>query len=90
MNSASATIMNRRIFLCALGVGALGVAGGCGLSLEDGIFNPCLSGPLPERLRNHDVVRAAWTELIRRSRGIATPILSVWVMETRVFGLHRR
>jgi predicted TIM-barrel fold metal-dependent hydrolase len=60
MNSASATIMNRRIFLCALGVGALGVAGGCGLSLEDGIFNPCLSDPLPEGLRNHDVVRAAW------------------------------
>ena len=52
--------MNRRIFLYALGVGALGVAGGCGLSLEDGIFNPCLSDPLPERLRNHDVVRAAW------------------------------
>jgi len=52
--------MNRRIFLYALGVGALGVAGGCGVSLEDGIFNPCLSGPLPEHLRNHDVVRAAW------------------------------
>ena len=52
--------MNRRIFLYALGVGALGVAGGCGLSLEDGIFNPCLSGPLPEHLRNHDVVLAAW------------------------------
>src|SRR5262244_4674184 len=52
--------MNRRIFLYALGVGALGVAGGCGLSLEGGIFNPCLSDPLPERLRNHDVVRAAW------------------------------
>jgi mannonate dehydratase len=52
--------MNRRNFLCALGVGALGVAAGCGFSLEDGIFNPCLSDPLPERLRNHDVVRAAW------------------------------
>ena len=52
--------MNRRIFLYALGLGALGVAGGCGLSLEGGIFNPCLSDPLPERLRNHDVVRAAW------------------------------
>ena len=30
------------------------------------------------------------TGLIRHSRGIATPILSVWVTETRVFGLHRR
>jgi len=55
--------MNRRIFLYALGLGALGVAGGCGLSLEGGIFNPCLSAPLPERLRNHDVVRAAWEEI---------------------------
>ena len=54
------TIMNRRNFLYALGVGALGLAGGCGFSLEDGIFNPCLSGPVPEHLRNHDVVRAAW------------------------------
>jgi len=52
--------MTRRTFLYGLGVGALAVAGGCGLSLEDGIFNPCLSDPLPERLRNHDVVRAAW------------------------------
>ena len=54
------TIMNRRNFLYALGVGALGLAGGCGFSMEDGIFNPCLSGPVPERLRNHDVVLAAW------------------------------
>jgi mannonate dehydratase len=52
--------MNRRTFLAVLGVGALGFTTGCGLSLEDGVFNPCLSGPLPESLRNHDVVRAAW------------------------------
>ena len=53
-------IMTRRTFLYGLGVSALGIAGGCGLSLEDGIFNPCLSDPLPEHLRNHDIVLAAW------------------------------
>jgi len=52
--------MTRRTFLYGLGVSALGIAGGCGLSLEDGIFNPCLSDPLPEHLRNHDIVLAAW------------------------------
>jgi uncharacterized protein len=52
--------MNRRSFLYALGAGAVGFAGSCGLSLEEGLFNPCLSEPLPERLQNHDLVRAAW------------------------------
>jgi uncharacterized protein len=53
--------MNRRLFLCALGAGVIGFAGGCGLSFEEGLFNPCLSSPLPEHLRNHDLVRAAWS-----------------------------
>jgi mannonate dehydratase len=52
--------MNRRSFLYALGAGTVGLAASCGLSLEDGLFNPCLSEPLPERLQNHDLVRAAW------------------------------
>jgi mannonate dehydratase len=52
--------MNRRVFLYTLGVGALGVAGGYRLLPDEGIFNPCLAEPLPERLRNHGVVRAAW------------------------------
>jgi mannonate dehydratase len=51
--------MNRRQFLRTVGV--LGFAGGCGLSFEEGLFNPCLRGPLPEQLKNHQVVRAAWT-----------------------------
>jgi len=36
------------------------MASSCGFSLEDGLFNPCLSDPLPERLRSHELVRAAW------------------------------
>lgn len=52
--------MNRRRFLYALGLGTLGFASGCGLSIEEGLFNPCLADPLPESLRNHDLVRAAW------------------------------
>jgi mannonate dehydratase len=50
--------MNRRQFLRALG--AVGLTGGCGLSFEDGIFNPCLPGPLPADLAKHEVVQKAW------------------------------
>ena len=53
--------MNRRSFLYALGAGAVGMAGGCGLSFEHGLFNPCLSTPLAESLLDHDLVRAAWS-----------------------------
>jgi mannonate dehydratase len=52
--------MNRRQFLRAASLGAVGLTGGCGLSVEDGLWNPCLPGPLPEYLKNHDVVRTAW------------------------------
>jgi mannonate dehydratase len=55
--------MNRRRFLQACGVAALGAASGAcdqPLSFEDGVFNPCLPGPLPPALRDHELVRAAW------------------------------
>jgi mannonate dehydratase len=52
--------MNRRQFLRAAFLGAAGLGAGCGVSFEDGFFNPCLPGPLPEQLKNHPVVRAAW------------------------------
>jgi uncharacterized protein len=52
--------MNRRLFLRALGASALGIAGGCDFSLEEGIFNPCLSDPTPKRLLDHELVRTSW------------------------------
>jgi uncharacterized protein len=52
--------MNRRLFLRALGAGALGIAGGCDFSLEQGIFNPCLPDPTPKRLLDHNLVGASW------------------------------
>jgi uncharacterized protein len=53
--------MNRRAFVSSLGLSLLGgMASGCGLSLEDGLFNPCLTDPLPAHLRNHEVIRTAW------------------------------
>jgi hypothetical protein len=52
--------MNGRSFRYALGAGVNRLAEACGLSFEAGLFNPCLSSPLPERLRNHDLVREAW------------------------------
>ncbi len=52
--------MNRRLFLRALGAGVLGIAGGCAFSLEDGIFNPCVSDPTPKQLLDNDLVQASW------------------------------
>ncbi len=52
--------MDRRAFLATLGLSVATMASSCGFSLEDGLFNPCLSDPLPERLRSHKLVRAAW------------------------------
>ena len=42
------------------GYGTLGIAGGCDFSLEDGIFNPCLTEPTPKRLLDDGVVTASW------------------------------
>ncbi len=52
--------MNRRQFLRAAPAGVVALCAGCGLSLEDGFLNPCLSGPLPEHLKNDEIVGAAW------------------------------
>ena len=52
--------MNRRTFLRALGTSVLGIAAGCDFSLEDGIFNPCLTEPTPKRLLDDGVVTASW------------------------------
>ena len=53
--------MDRRGFVSSLGLSLLcGIAAGCGLSLEDGLFNPCLTDPLPEHLQNHEIIRTAW------------------------------
>jgi mannonate dehydratase len=52
--------MNRRFFLRALGAGALGIVAGCDFSLEEGMFNPCLSDPTPKRLLDHEVVQTSW------------------------------
>jgi len=48
--------VNRRQFLLA--GGALGLSA-FPLSLEDGLWNPCLDG-LPKSLADYDIVRAAW------------------------------
>jgi mannonate dehydratase len=52
--------MNRRQFLRLAWVGVAGFSAGCGLSFDEGVFNPCLPGPLPEHLKNHEIVRGAW------------------------------
>src|SRR5262245_20554647 len=53
--------MNRRLFLRALGAAALGIAGGgCDFSLEEGVFNPCLTDPVPKRLLDDDLVAKSW------------------------------
>jgi mannonate dehydratase len=55
--------MKRRTFLGIVGSAALGGAGGCALSFEQGLFNPCPTEPLPRTLRDHALVRAAWDGL---------------------------
>lgn len=55
--------MNRRRFLTAAGLGGAALAlAGCDLSLRDGVYNAC-RGPLPPRLRDDPLVRAAWDGL---------------------------
>ena len=63
--------MNRRLFLRALGAGALGIAAGCDFSLEDGIFNPCLTEPTPKRLLDNAVVTASWQGIDAAKLGTA-------------------
>lgn len=55
--------MNRRQFLLA--GGALGLSA-FPLSLEEGLWNPCLDG-LPKALADHDIVRAAWNGIDPRA-----------------------
>jgi len=55
--------MNRRAFLRVLGTGGLALAGGCDFSLENGLFNPCLPGRMPEHLLKHDLVQSAVAEV---------------------------
>ncbi len=51
--------MNRRAFVgAAVGGGMLALAG-CGLTLREGVFNPC-RGALPPRLASHPLVVQAW------------------------------
>jgi len=66
--------MNRREFLGALG--AAGVVAGCDFSLADGVFNAC-GARLPDRLRTHALVAAAW-------RGLDAA--AVWDTHCHVFG----
>jgi mannonate dehydratase len=66
--------VNRRHFLGALG--AAGVVAGCDFSLADGVFNAC-GARLPERLRTHALVAAAW-------RGLDAG--AVWDAHCHVFG----
>jgi mannonate dehydratase len=51
--------MKRRTFIAGLGVGALGLAG-IRWWPDEGWFNPCLPGPLPDGFANHELVQAAW------------------------------
>jgi mannonate dehydratase len=51
--------MERRAFLRLGAAASLAVLGGCRWWPEQGMRNPCL-GPLPERLREHELVKAAW------------------------------
>jgi mannonate dehydratase len=66
--------MNRRQFLGALG--AAGLVAGCDFSLGDGVFNAC-GARLPDRLRTHALVAAAW-------RGLDPA--AVWDVHCHVFG----
>ena len=49
--------LNRRRFLLAAAAG--GGLAGCGISLEQGLWNPCHAS-LPRRLAEHELVLAAW------------------------------
>lgn len=54
-------MLTRRRFLLGAAAGAASL--GMGLWPEDGLFNPCLPGPLPEHLLEHDALQQALTGL---------------------------
>ena len=66
--------MNRRQFLGAIGAESL--VAGCDFSLADGVFNAC-GARLPDRLRTHALVAAAWSGL---------DAAAVWDVHCHVFG----
>ncbi|MFQ5470064.1 MAG: amidohydrolase family protein [Gammaproteobacteria bacterium] len=51
--------MNRRSFMLLMGASVLHLTG-CRFPLDEGIWNPCLNQPLPQRLLNHGLVQRAW------------------------------
>lgn len=51
--------MNRRFFLRVTAAAGVVSSGGCRWWPEQGVMNPCL-GPLPDRLREHELLKAAW------------------------------
>lgn len=57
--------MKRRVVLGTLGVGGLAVIGSTGWKYwpDQGIWNPCLAGPLPPRLAKHELMQAAWENI---------------------------
>ncbi len=54
--------MKRRRFLRWLGLGGLAAiaTGATHYWPREGVFNPCISEDMPESLKNHDLVQAAW------------------------------
>jgi mannonate dehydratase len=52
--------MRRRLILAGLVAGGLAGVAGYRLWPDEGVWNPCLAGPLPERLARHEVLQAAW------------------------------
>ncbi|MBF0370169.1 MAG: amidohydrolase family protein [Magnetococcales bacterium] len=56
--------MKRRAFLKSLAaLGGLGLGGCLSDDLMNGVINPCLPGPLPQKLEDHAVVHQAWEGL---------------------------
>lgn len=69
--------MHRRGFLATLGM--LGLAGCAGLRYwpDEGLWNRCVNGRMPEALAQHDLVQAAW-------QGLDTA--QVWDCHTHLIG----
>ncbi|WP_455205210.1 amidohydrolase family protein [Kaarinaea lacus] len=54
--------MNRRQFLSTMALTGLGLSG-CRYWPSDGLFNPCVNGPLPAYLKFHPLVQKAWEDI---------------------------